>query len=255
MEDGTVVPVLVSSQAGYRRLCALLTTAHLRAPKGEGRVQWAELTADNTGLIALTGDGEGPVRRAWRRGGAGPAAEAGEKLLRAFGRDRLYAELQRHLVPDEEEENEFVTDWARAQRLPLLATNGVLHATPEARPVADVFTCLREQLTLDTAGRKLAPNRERHLKTAGEMAELFADLPEALDHTVRLAERLQFTLDHLGYRFPDYPVAGGESQESFLRQMTYAGAATRFGAVGPEVRRQLDRELALIGRLGSAAIF
>ena len=64
MEDETIVPVLVATQAGYRRLCELLTTAHLRAPKGEGRVRWSELASDNAGLIALTGDEEGPVRRA-----------------------------------------------------------------------------------------------------------------------------------------------------------------------------------------------
>ena len=76
MEDGAVVPVLAATQAGYRRLCGLLTTAALRAEKGEGRVGWAEL-ADNDGLIALTGDGDGPVRRAWRTAGAEAAAAAG----------------------------------------------------------------------------------------------------------------------------------------------------------------------------------
>ena len=70
LEDGTVVPVLAASQAGYRQLCGLLTAANLRAPKGEGRVTWAELAGDNDGLIALTGDGDGPVRRAWRTGRA-----------------------------------------------------------------------------------------------------------------------------------------------------------------------------------------
>src|SRR5580698_6916653 len=96
MEDGSVVPVLVATQAGYRRLCGLLTTAHLRAPKGEGRVAWEELAEDSAGLIALTGDEEGPVRRAWREQGAGAAAAAGARLTRIFGRDRLFVELQRH---------------------------------------------------------------------------------------------------------------------------------------------------------------
>ena len=66
LEDGAVLPVLAATQAGYRRLCALLTTVNLRAPKGEGRVHWSELAENTDGLIALTGDEEGPVRRAWR---------------------------------------------------------------------------------------------------------------------------------------------------------------------------------------------
>ncbi len=255
MDDGTVVPVLVASRAGYRRLGALLSTAHLRSAKGEGRVTWAELATENEGLIALTGDEDGPLRQAWRRAGPSAADEAGQRLLRAFGPDRVYAELQRHLLPGEEAANAFVADWARAHRLPLLATNGVLHATPHERRVADVFTCLREGLTLDTAGRRLAGNAERHLKTAAEMAALFADLPEAVANTVRLAERLEFTLADLGYRFPDYTVPAGESQDSFLRERTWEGARRRYGTPGPAVRRQLERELALIARLGFSGYF
>jgi error-prone DNA polymerase len=255
MDDGAVVPLLVATQAGYRGLGALLTEANLRAPKGEGRVTWRELADRPEGLIALTGDEEGPVRRAWRARGAAAAAGAGEQLRRIFGPDRLFVEIQRHLLPGEEAENEFLVDWARAGGLPLLATNGVNYATPEARNVADVFTCLREHLTLDAAGRKLARNRERHLKAAPEMAALFADLPAAVANTVSLAERLEFTLANLGYRFPDFGVPVGESQQSFLRKMTYFGAQQRYGSVAGDVRRQLERELALIGQLGFSGYF
>jgi error-prone DNA polymerase len=256
MEDASVVPILVASREGYRRLCALLTTAHLRAPKGEGRVSWRELGEDNAGLIALTGDEEGPVRQRWRARGAAAAAEAGDRLADIFGRDRLFVEVQRHLLPEEDAENEFLVDWARASRLPLLATNGVLQATPDAGGVLDVFTCLRSHVTLDAAGRRLAPNRERHLKDARTMAALFADLPEAVRNTERLAERLQFTLADFGYRFPDYHgVPAGETQESYLRQMTYLGARGRYGALTDPVRRQLERELDLIGRLGFSGYF
>ena len=255
MEDGSVVPVLVATRAGYRGLCRLLTTAHLRAEKGEGRVAWGELAQAGEGLAALTGDEEGPVRRAWLERGPAAAAEAGARLAGIFGPDRLHVEIQRHLVPGEERWNRFLVDWARARRLPLLATNGVLHAAPEDAGVLDVFTCLRHHTTLDAAGRLLAPNRERHLKGAGAMEALFADLPEAVANTERLAGRIEFTLANLGYRFPDYPVPGGESQDSFLRKMTYFGAQQRYGGVAGEVRRQLERELALIARLGFSGYF
>jgi error-prone DNA polymerase len=255
MEDGAVVPVLVATRAGYQGLCRLLTTAHLRAEKGEGRVAWRELAAAGEGLVALTGDEEGPVRRAWLERGPGAAQEAGARLAGIFGPDRLYAEIQRQRVAGEERWNRFLVDWAGAARLPLLATNGVLHATPEASCVADVFTCLRHHTTLDAAGRLLAPNRERHLKGGREMEELFRDLPEAVANTGRLAERLEFTLANLGYRFPDHPVPAGESQDSFLRKMTFFGAQQRYGSVTGEVRRQLERELALIAKLGFSGYF
>lgn len=255
MEDETIVPVLVASQAGYRRLCDLLTTAHLRAPKGEGRVRWSELAQDNSGLIALTGDEEGPLRRAWLRRGVKAAHDAGAKLVEVFGRDRLYVEIQRHHLIDEEEENDFLIDWARAQRLPLLATNGVTHADPKAREVVDVFTCIREHTTLDAAGRRLVRNAERHLKSDAAMRALFADLPEAIAHTEELAARLQFTLDDLGYRFPDFPVPDNHTQDSYLAEMTIFGAHQRYGSFTGAVKRQLQRELALIAKLGFSGYF
>ena len=110
MEDDSVVPVLVETRAGYRGLCGLLTTAHLRAQKGEGRVAWRELAEAAGGLVALTGDEEGPVRRAWLERGPAAAAEAGARLAGIFGRDRLHVEIQRHLVPGEERWNRFLVD-------------------------------------------------------------------------------------------------------------------------------------------------
>lgn len=255
MDDDTVIPLLVATQAGYRRLCRLLTAAHLRSPKGEGRISWAELSEENEGLIALTGDEGEPLKREWILRGAPAAAAAGEKLLGCFGKDRLYAELQRHLVQGEDHANEFVLDWARAKGVPLLATNGVDYAVPSHCDVADVFTCLREHVTLDKAGRRLSRNRERYLKTGTEMKELFPDLPEAIANTVRLADRLEFTMANLDYRFPDYPVRPGETQEGFLHQMTYFGAQQRYGSITGPVRRQLDKELELITRLGFSGYF
>jgi protein ImuB len=98
MEDGSVVPVLVATRAGYRNLCGLLTTAHLRAEKGEGRVAWGELAEAARGSVALTGDEEGPVRRAWLERGPAAAAEAGGRLAGSSG-DRLHVEIQRHRIP------------------------------------------------------------------------------------------------------------------------------------------------------------
>ena len=255
MEDGSVVPVLVATREGYAGLCRLLTTTHLRSEKGEGRVAWSELAASSGGLVALTGDEEGPVRRAWSVEGAAAAAAAGSRLMGIFGKERLHVEIQRHLLAGEERWNAFLVDWARAEGLPLLATNGVLQAAPEASNVVDVFTCLRHHVTLDAAGRRLSANRERHLKGEREMRELFRDLPEAVDNTERLAGTLGFTLANLGYRFPDHPVPAGESQDSFLRKMTYFGAQQRYGSVVGNVRRQLDRELSLITKLGFSGYF
>src|SRR5262249_3518104 len=139
-------------------------------------------------------------------------------------------------------------------RLPLVATNGVCHATQAQRQVSDVFTCIRNHVRLETAGRLLARNSERYLKTGKEMAQLFADLPEAIANTTELSSRLEFTLEDLGYEFPRYPVPPGETMTSFLRKKTEAGGRWRYtGANGgptyEQARPQLERELRLIEKL------
>lgn len=256
LEDGSVLPVLVEDRTGYRNLSALLTRAHLRAAKGGARVRWDELAEAGPGLVALTGDAEGPLARAWLGRVPGGPERVLDRLVQAFGRDGVFVELQRHRRRGEERWIGAAVGMAGAAGLPLLATNGVLYATPEGRRVVDVFTCLRGHTTLDLAGRTLEVNGERHLKTASEMAALFADLPGAVDASVRLAERLRFGLDDLGYAFPTFPVGPGETMEGVLREWTWQGARERYpGGVPGRVRPLLEKELALIGKLGFAGYF
>ena len=254
MDDGSVVPVLVRSREGYRNLCRLLSRAHLRAAKNEATVGWEELPEFAPGLIALSGDREGPLLRAVRGGRDADAALL--RLTRAFGGDQVYVEIQRQHLRGESRWNRALVDLAAAHRLPLLATGGVSQATPEGREVLDIFACLRHHTHLDDAGTHLSVNDEAHLKPAAAMARLFSDLPKAVGETVRLAERLEFTLEDLGYQFPHYPVGAGETMEGVLRDWTLRGARTRYGGDIPDkVRRLLDKELGLIGRLGFSGYF
>src|SRR5205085_3444234 len=123
-----------------------------------------------------------------------------------YGHRNLYLELQRHYTRAEEARNQELVQLARSHNLPLLATNGVSHATPHSREALDVLTCVRHKVKIHEAGRLLCQNSERHLKSAQEMERLFADIPEAIANTRELSQRLQFTLADLGYEFPQYPV-------------------------------------------------
>src|SRR6202040_2597049 len=104
-------------------------------------------------------------------------------------------------------------------------------------------------------GKLLSQNAERHLKSDREMRELFRDLPEAVENTSRLAERLTFSLENLGYEFPDFPVPAGHSMDSFLRTIVWFGAQQRYAAVSARVKRQLEEELVLISKLGFPGYF
>ena len=258
MDDGSVLPVLVENRTGYNHLCQLLTRAHLRAPKGQGTVTWEELPEFAGGLVALTGDEDGPLARtlSQARGDTASTAAMLQRLLGIFGEGNVQVEIQRHFRPGEDRLNAARIDLARALRLPLLATNGVLHATPDGRRVVDVFTCLRHHTTLEEAGTRLTANAERHLKTPEAMAALFQDLPDAIGNTVRLGDRLRFELRDLGYEFPRFPVGPGETMEGVLHDWTWRGAHRRYGAEIPEkVQALLRKELALINKLGFAGYF
>ena len=255
LDDGAVLPLLVESQTGYQNLCRLITQAKLRGTKTEAPVHWEELAEFSSGLVALTGDEEGPVQRCLERDDLAGARERVVRLERAFGRGNVYVEVQRHLRRGEELRTSQLVDLAQAEGLPLLATNGVLYADPAQRAVLDVFTCARHHTHLDAAGRLLSANGERYLKSADLMARLFRDLPEALDNTVRLADRLQFRLKDLGYKFPTFPVPEGETEAAFLRARVMEGARKYYGSVEGRVLEQLTKELALIEKLKFCGYF
>jgi error-prone DNA polymerase len=161
----------------------------------------------------------------------------------------VYVELQRHNRRDQEHRNQALIDQARSLGLPLLATNGVTHATPERSRLQDVMTCLRHKTTLADAGRLLNYNSERFVKSSREMLARFRDLPEAIGNTTQLAARLQFTLEDLGYEFPRYPVPPGETEMSYLRRLTDAGARRRYQPYYEKAQLQVERELAMIEKL------
>ena len=248
------LPVLVRSRKGYQNLCRLITKMKLRVPKhakpGEHVVTPSELRAHAEGLICLTGGHDGPLSFT----DTDATQTEIEWLMETFGKENVYAELQRHLNREEEARNQAVIALAKHNGLPLLATNGVNHATPSQREVNDVFTCIRNHVRLETAGRLLAQNSERHLKSSKTMSELFADVPEAIANTLELSSRLEFTLEDLGYEFPKYPVPASESMTSFLRKRTEEGARARYtGTNGAPTydtaRAELEREFVLIKKL------
>jgi len=259
----TRLPLLVSSRAGYQNLCRLITRMKLRGPKDAAPEVTAarpdDLMEFASGLICLTGDENGPLAAALARGGIDEGRRAVERLVHIFGNENVYVELQRHHLREEESRNQAAVAIARQLGLLLLAANGVRYATPERRLILDAFTALRHHTTLESAGRLLATNSERHIKSAAEMTHLFADLPEAIANTQQLSARLEFTLADLGYEFPKYPVPESETMMSFLRQRTEEGYRLHYGRAARDLRerarRQIERELALIEKLDLPGYF
>jgi error-prone DNA polymerase len=237
--EGFRYALLAESRQGYQNLCRLLTKIKLRT--GHGDQESATATAEDVaehaaGLVCLS-------------------SERVEQMVDIFGRHNVFVELQRHYDRDEEHRNQAAIAIARKLQLPLLATNGVSHAMEDERDLLDALTCVHHKTTIFEAGKLLAKNAERHLKSATQMQELFADLPEAIANTQNLAARLQFTLGDLGYKFPAYPVPPGETMNSYLRQLADKGARQRYRPYYEKAQRQIERELSMIEKLDLAGYF
>jgi error-prone DNA polymerase len=275
LRDGARLPLLVEDREGYQNLSRLITLMKMRAPKGEGALDLDEIAPYATGLVCLTGGAHGPLTRLVAAGRHGAARAYLDRLAGIFGASNCLVEVQRHLDRAGERVVQGLVRLARDARLSLVATNQPLYCEPGlarapagsgdgdlaawsgGRALADVLTCIREKTTLDAAGRLLARNGERRLKPGPEMADLFADLPEAVTGTGELAMRLAFTLKDVGYRFPDFPLPPGQTPHEHLRALAEAGARKHYGR-GPlaaRARRQIAHELEIIGRLDLAGYF
>jgi error-prone DNA polymerase len=244
LADGPPLLLLVENGAGYRNLCRLLTAARSGLNKADPPTTTrAALATHAGGLIAL----------------AGPSPRDDlDALVAAFGRHNVFLELQRHFLPDDGWRERAAIAQAEAAGICVCATNDVRYATPKQRIVHDVLTCAREKVTVDDIGRRLDANGERWLKPPAVMAAAFRDRPAAVRATRAIAERCGFTLADLGYSFPRFPVPDGTSEQSLLEALCRRGIARRYDAgdpILPKVRRQLDRELGIIGRLGLAGYF
>jgi error-prone DNA polymerase len=252
--------LLCESQTGYRNLSQLITAYKLRQKtKGEGVATLREIKERSEGLVCMTGGEEGPLAAALERGGVDEGRQLLRSLIGIFGPKNVYVELQRHRIREQEARNEAAVALSREFHLPVLATNGVNMATAFEREILDVLTTIRHHTSLDGAGLLLQHNANRHLRPAGEMASLFRDIPQAIAETKELSARLQFEMKDMGYQFPLYPV-GDETMHSFLYKRTMEGVGNRYGvkssaSLRKRAEKQVERELALIAKLGLAGYF
>ncbi|RYG96129.1 MAG: PHP domain-containing protein, partial [Alphaproteobacteria bacterium] len=251
--DGSHLPVLCATRNSYRVLSRHLTDLHLKdQPEGD---------LHDSGLIALTGDRDGPLIRHLLRDNRAGALAAAKKLINTFGLRNVFVEINRHRLRDDGRINRYLTDLAEYLHLPILASNAPLHISQQNRLLADAFTCLRHHVSLDQAGKLLLQNSERHMRSPKKMKELFADLPAAVANTQVLSERIDFSLENLGYEFPDYtdehnrPLSLPEQMRK-LAEMTFAKAGKRFKqGASPAVIEQLTKELKVIDELGFPGYF
>ncbi len=266
-ELGPHLTLLAQDQAGYASLCRLTSAAHLAGSKGVPRFSHALLTEHNEGLIALTGCRHGELSRRLLVGDRAGAVAALERLRRLFGADgRLYVELQHHLLPDDDWLVAELSRLAQEAGLPTVVTNGAHYALRSDRELQDVLVCIRHGKDLESSAHLRRPNAEYGLKSGAELAALppgdAATDPlvrrawlEGIERSGEIATRCQVSLEFERYRFPGFPVPGGETPFSYLEQLCHDGVRQRYHPITPRVLKQMAHELEVIERTGLAEFF
>ena len=232
-------------RAAYGRLSRMLSLGKMRCAKGECDLLLSEvaLYAEGIAFIAMPGEDLNAFETALPQM---VAALPGLNHVAAAHRYR----------GDDLAQIERLDRMARANGCTILATNDVHYHAPDRRPLQDVMACIREKVTLETAGYILNPNAEQHLKSPAEMQRLFARWPHAIAATRAFADALDFSLDELKYEYPRETVPDGRSPQEYLTQLTWQGAARHWPDGLPDaVMAQLKHELALIEKLDFARYF
>ncbi len=243
-EDATAdVAALPVNREGWGRLCRLLTLGKRRARKGECSLRLTDLLFEARDMLLI----------------ALPHADPSPQFLAQLNEacpGEVWLGATMHRRGDDRRRLAQFAQAAQAARAPLLATNDALYATPQERDLQDVVTCIREGTTLEAAGRLLAANAERHVKSKREMRRLFADAPHAIDETMAALARIDFSLDQLSYAYPDEPTPPGRDAQDWLEELTWRHAPMRYpDGVPGNIEQLLRDELALIGRLNYARYF
>ena len=250
--------LLCRNQVGYRNLCRLLTRAWLEGQQGglpQLRRDWLhEGTAD--GLIALSGGRDGVLGRSLLSG-APEIAERTAAEFRAWFHGDFFVELQRTGRPQDDDYLHAAVRFASDAGLPVVATNDVRFLTPDEFEAHEARVCIQTGYVLADPGRPRLYSEQQYLRSPAEMAELFADLPEAIENTVEIARRCHLALSLGDTHLPDYAVPGGLAPDDYLRIQSEEGLALRFpgAAAGAAYAERLATELDVICRMGFAGYF
>jgi len=213
MDGAPDIVVYPEHRSGWGRLCRLLTLGARRAKKGACELVLDDLLEDPHGLLMIVmpesdpGDMEGRLQRLARR--APGAVWLGATMHRRGDDRRRLGRLR---------------EAAQRAGIPLLAVNDALYHAPSERDLQDVLSCIREGVTMETAGRLREANAERHLKPAEEMERLFRDAPEAVEEIRAFMDRVEFDLGQLRYEYPEEPIPPGYTPQAYLEELTWRRA-------------------------------
>src|SRR3954468_7009222 len=266
--DGCPVAFLARSREGFNNVASLVTRSRVgelstwkkgdgKKTRGRPRISWQQVAERSRGMQVLTGPASGPVASCLRNGDYRGAERTLCQWREGFG-DALAVEVQLHHTSGSEAAlAAALIELAERHRVPWVICQEPRYIDNESRLVHDVLTSLRYDTTIDDAVARglLHPNGEWRLASPEEMAERWKGREAGLVESERIASECDFNLSWVRPPLPKFPVPGGFTDDSFLRDRVLAGALERWGEIDDKQTAQLDHELRVIGNLGFAGFF
>jgi DNA polymerase-3 subunit alpha len=247
--------LLAENNQGYRNLLKLVSIAHLEGFYYKPRIDWETLRRHSAGLIGLSACMSGEISRLILNDRYDTAKQKVELYQEIFGPGNFFLELQYQQLADQRRLNRELVKLAGECGAPLVATNDVHYLSREDAQVHDVLLCIQTGKTVGETNRMKFPTPEFYLKTAAEMEELFFNYPEALENTVKIAERCEVSLELNRFHMPDYRTPDGGDSRSFLERLCREGINQRKLDWNPEYEDRLRYELDTINQMGFPGYF
>jgi DNA polymerase-3 subunit alpha len=249
--------LLAKDLAGYHNLVKIVSKGFVDGENNyhRPRVDYDLLEQYHTGLIAMSACIEGQVQQDILNRNEAGARQTLERLIRIFGKDDFYLEVQNHGLPEEAIVRSVFKRWSTEYGLKLVATNDFHYVDQGDAAAQEVKLCISTASTLDDPTHFRFSSDEFYMKSGDEMADLFPDMPEALDTSLEIAAKCNVEISFNDRHLPQFPVPAGETDVTYLRKLCEEALPTRYKPVTEEVRKRLDYELGVIETMGFPSYF
>ena len=247
--------LLCENMTGYRNLIHMVSLGFTEGFYMKPRIDHGLLEQFREGLICLSACLAGELPRLITEGRYEEAKKRALWYRSVFGENNYFLEIQDHGIAEQAEVNRQLIRMSQETGIPLVATNDAHYLTKEDAALQDVLMSIQMGKTVDDPTRMKFQTEEFYIKSEAEMRELFADTPEALTNTVKIAERCRVEFEFGKYHLPQFDVPEGYTAESYLRKLCDEGFARRYPDGGEEIRQRLQYELDMITQMGFVDYF
>jgi len=225
----THATLLAMNNEGYENLLKMATIAHLEGFYYKPRIDWDLMKKHSKGIIALSGCLHGDIPQAILNGDDGKIKETIDRFQSTFGKDNFYLEIQHHPeIPEQQTANRKLIEIHKKENIPIVVTGDIHYVNPEDNVAQDIMICIQSGKNLDDTNRMSMMNADFSMKDPETFIEAFKEVPEAIENTVKVAERCNVEFDFETNRIPSFPVPEGRDSAEYLRELCYKGLVEKY---------------------------